>query len=672
MKVSVQWLNELVRIGPDPELIASVLTQRGLQCESIQPYLDDWVLDLEVTSNRGDCLGLIGIARELAAASGLPLMLPQPNPIESQTDVSELVSVELQEPKLCRRYTARVIEDLTVGPSPEWMVRRLEAVGIRSVCNVVDATNYAMIETGQPPHAFDLAKISQGRIIVRRATAGEKLLTIDGTECRLEPQMLVIADPTGPVAIAGVMGGKSTEVTPATRSILLEDAFFDPVTVRTTARALGLSSEAALRFGHIVDIEQIAWASLRTAELIQQVAGGRMARGLVDIYPERPRPLRVSLRPQRLRHVLGTDVPEDKVRGILTGLGFRPQPQPDRISCTIPSWRPDVSREIDLIEEVARCYGYEKLPTKGILQIKAVAADPLQGILEQIGHHLNACGFYEAINVDLIDKGLSDLFVSDQDDQVLMVRDPKGRSNTVLRRTLLGSLALALRTNIFAKNLPCRLYEIATTFTPQAKAALPKETLVLGLIADQDLRLIRAGLEGAIMKVLPKARIELVPTHKPWAYVAADVLVNGQVIGVAGVMSDKVKDALDIKNIWPVCGQIDLDSLLAMPRTSPNLEPLPRFPAIVRDISIFVDLTVPWAQINKVVQANAPQELEHVRFVDLYLGKGVPQGKKAVTLSLSFRDKDGTLQHQQVDLFQQTIVDALATQLGAQLRGPNP
>jgi len=273
MKLLLSWLKDYIETDQTPDQIAEILSNLGFPCEGIERLDDDAVIDVEVTSNRGDCLSYIGIARELATATGRQVTMPAVELDEADRDVGGLAGVKIAEPDLCCRYTARVIDGVTVGPSPEWMVKRFEAVGLRSVNNVVDATNYAMMETGQPPHAFDYARITDGTIIVRKAVAGERIVSIDGTQCDLEPDMLIIADPKGPVAIAGVMGGLDTEVGDATKTILLEDAYFDPVTVRTTSRKLSLPSEAAFRFERTVDIENIDWASRRTAQLIIQLAG---------------------------------------------------------------------------------------------------------------------------------------------------------------------------------------------------------------------------------------------------------------------------------------------------------------------------------------------------------------------------------------------------------------
>jgi len=322
MKVSLNWLSDYVQVDLKAEEIAEALSDLGLPCEGIEHLDGDTVLDVEVTSNRGDCLSHIGIARELAAATSKELRLPQVELEEMERPASEFVQVEIEEPDMCGRYTGRVIEDVKVGLSPDWMVKRLEAVGMRSVNNVVDATNYAMMETGQPPHAFDHASIEGAKIIVRKAMPGEQIVSIDGTKCDLTPQMLVIADTKRPVAVAGVMGGLETEVGGVTKTILLEDAYFDPVCIRTTSRRLALPSEASFRFERFVDIERIDWASRRTAQLIVQVAGGRVAKGVVDAYPRRYQPREVTMRLSRLSKLLGIEVPQDAVLRILSALCF--------------------------------------------------------------------------------------------------------------------------------------------------------------------------------------------------------------------------------------------------------------------------------------------------------------------------------------------------------------
>jgi phenylalanyl-tRNA synthetase beta chain len=669
MKISRNWLNDYIETGLEAEAMAEILSDLGFPCEGIDRLSDDVVLDVEVTSNRGDCLSYIGIARELVAATGKDLKLPQVELPELDKVASDLVQVEIQEPDLCGRYTARVIEGVKVGPAPDWMVRRLEAIGMRSVNNVVDATNYAMMETGQPPHAFDNATLEGGRIIVRRAVPGERIVSIDGSQCDLKPEMLVIADTKRPVAVAGVMGGLETEVSDTTTTILLEDAYFDPVSVRTTSRALALPSEAAFRFERFVDIERIDWASQRTAQLICQVAGGQVARGIVDAYPRKPEAAQVTMRLSRLSKLLGIDVPTDTVLSILASLSFEPRLSDDTVQCTVPTWRSDIYREVDLIEEVARVYGYGKVPTRKRIEIEAVAADPRQKASQSMGAFLNGCGFYETATVTFVDQATAGLFGDGDQASHLSVRDVSRKSANLLRRTVLGSLLSVLKTNVNAKNLPCRIYELADTFAPSGDGnALPAEATKLGLVCDGDLRDLRGAVEGLIKNIDRHADVAFVPTDLVWAEAAADVAVNGAVIGHAGVFSEAVRAAFDLKDVVPCGAELDFAALMDLKGGPVKIRPVPRFPAIERDLSLLVSGDIQWAAIADAVKSRSPAELEDIRFVGIYRGKGIAPDQKSVTLSLRFRDEDGTLTHETVDGYQADIVDALRGAVGAELR----
>ncbi len=669
MKISLNWLNDYIETGLDADAIAEILSDQGFPCEGIDRLADDTVIDVEVTSNRGDCLSYIGVARELAAATGKELKLPVVELEEMEKDASEFTQVRIDEPDLCGRYTARIIEGVKVGPSPDWMVKRLEALGMRSVNNVVDATNYAMLETGQPPHAFDYATIREGQIIVRRAKAGERIVSIDGSQCELNPEMLIIADAKRPVAVAGVMGGLETEVSDATTTILLEDAYFDPVTVRTTSRRLALPSEAAFRFERIVDIERIDWASQRTAQLIVQVAGGRVARGVVDAFPRKPERPEVTMRLSRLSKLLGIDVPVERVMEIFTSLHFEPQRADDVIRCTSPTWRSDIHREVDLIEEVARVYGYDKVPTQKRIEIEAVPADPHQKLAQAAGRFLNGCGFYETATVTFTDRATADLFTAAEDTKHLGVRDVSRKSANLLRQTLFGSLLGVLKTNVNAKNLPCRVYEIADTFAPSGEdKTLPDEATKLTAVCDGDFRHLRGAIGGLIKSIDRRAEIAFAPADLSWAEAGADVTVNGTVIGQAGVFSEAIRAAFDFKEVSPCGVELNFGDLMALEGGAVKIRPIPRFPAIERDLSILVAEETAWAAIAKAVEGKAPAELEDVRFVDIYKGKGIAADKKSVTLSLRFRDEDGTLTHDTVDGYQAAIVEGLSSGVGAELR----
>jgi len=669
MKISLNWLSDYIETGLGADKIAEILSDLGFPCEGMENLGDDTVIDIEITSNRGDCLSHIGIARELAAATGKKLKMPAVELDESEKDVTDFASVEIVEPDLCGRYTARVIDGVKVGPSPDWLLKRLEAVGLRSVNNVVDAANYAMMETGQPPHAFDYAKIKDGKIIVRKAAAGERIVSIDGTTCALGTDMLVITDPNGPVAVAGVMGGLDTEVSETTTTILLEDAYFDPVSVRTTSRCLALLSEAAFRFERIVDIEGIDRASKRTAQLITQVAGGKVAKGVVDVYPKKPTQKQVTLRLSRLNMLLGIEIPREEVLKILSALCFEPQSKDDSIVCSVPTWRSDVYREADLIEEVARVHGFNKLPTERKIKIEVVPVDARQKLTESIGAYLNGCGFYETISVAFVDESVARLFTEADVTRHLGVRDVSRKSANILRRTLIGSLLDVLKTNLNAKNTPCRIFEFADTFVPTGKqGGLPLEKAKLALVCDSDLRDLRGVIEGLIKSIDRDAGVIFTPADLPWAQTGAQIEANGRAIGTAGVLSQPVKEKFDFKELSPVAAELDFESLSALTGGAVKVKPLPRFPAIERDLSIVVDEQVRWVEIIEAVKSKASAELEDVRFVGIYRGKGVESGRKSVTLSLRFRDEDGTLTHETVDRFQTEIVRNLARCVSAELR----
>ncbi|MHC4757331.1 MAG: phenylalanine--tRNA ligase subunit beta [Planctomycetota bacterium] len=669
MKILFSWLNDYIQTDLKPDQIAEILSDLGFPCEGID-YLDnDAVIDIEVTSNRGDCLSLIGIARELSAFTGKELKIPVIELDESDEDVVSLADVDILEPELCGRYTARIIRDVKVGPSPEWLKHRIESVGMRSVNNLVDATNYAMLETGQPPHAFDYDKIKEGKIIVRKALPGERIVSIDGTKCELDTQMLIIADAKGPVAVAGVMGGLDTEVGDNTKAILLEDAHFDPVSVRNTSRKLSLPSEAAFRFERIIDIENVDWASKRTAQLITKAASGKVLKGLIDAYPKKPKTKEVTLRISRLNRLLGIDVPKEKAVEILSRLKFTPQRNDDHIVCSVPSWRNDIYREADLIEEVARIHGYEKIPTEKRIQIEVVAPDTHWKFIKSISSYLNSCGFFETISITFIDDDIARLFVTSDSSKQLAVKDAAVKGAEILRQTLLGSLFGLLKNNLNAGNTPCCLFEIANTFEPaDSDQKLPNEKTMLSLVSDGDLRQIRGVVEGLVNSLNPDAEISFRPMQLNWAEVGAEIVVNDRLIGTTGLAAKAVCDKFVFKESQPVAAELDLMLLAQLKSTEIQVKPIPRFPAIERDLSIIIDESVSWNDIVKAVNANAPQILKNISYVETYRGKGIPADKKSITLSLRFRDEDGTLTHETVDDFEKAIIKGLENILAAELR----
>ncbi|MGD0598107.1 MAG: phenylalanine--tRNA ligase subunit beta [Sedimentisphaerales bacterium] len=668
MKVLLSWLKDYVDIELSAQEVAEILSNRGFPYEGIEQLDNDAVIDVEVTSNRGDCLGYIGVARELAAATGKELKLPKVELAESSKPASEFASVEIREPELCQRYTARIIEGVKVGPTPDWMRNRLEAIGMRSVNNVVDATNYAMMETGQPPHAFDYKRLFGGKIIVRKAEAGEQIISIDGSKCELTTDMLVIADSKYPVAVAGVMGGLDTEVSDATTTVLLEDAFFSPVSVRTTSRDLSLPSEAAFRFCRIVDIENIDWASKRTAQLMIQVSGGKAAKGVIDAYPGKPKHKQATLRLSRLKKLLGIEVPRDKVIQILTRLGFGPKQNGEQIICSVPTWRSDVYREADLIEEVARVYGYDKIPAENKITIEVSPTDTRKKTIDAIGTYLTGCGFYETVTISFIDKRDAELFAQNEDKRHLAVKDVTRTGTNLLRQSVLPSLFGVIKTNHNVGNTPCRLFEIADTYIPTQPGKLPVEKTRLTITCDSDFRDIKGVVDGLLKIIAADAAVKFTPTEINWAQAGVKITANNKQVGLVGMASQQVLEKLDFKNTT-ICGaELDLEQLLALRAGSIKVKQLPKFPAVKRDLSLILNEDVVWADIESAVHRKAPAELEELQFVDIFRGKSIPEGKKSVTLSLWFRDADGTLTHEAVDRFQADILKSLTESIGAELR----
>ncbi len=666
MKVSLNWIKEYVDIDCPASEVAEILSDLGFPTEEMEEFPNDTVIDVEVTSNRGDCLSHIGVARELAAFWSKQLRIPEVAGPTGSLDSCDKIKVEIENPDLCNRYTGIYIEGVKVGPSPDWLVERLESVGLRSVNNVVDATNYAMFETGQPAHAFDYDKVADGTIIVRNAQKGETITSIDHTECKLTPDMLVIADPKGPVAIAGVMGGLETEVSDATVNILLENAHFDPVTVRTASRGLNLPSDASFRFERHVDTERVEYAAHRCAQLIVHFAGGTIAKGIVDNYPKKADCPEITLRPARLSKLLGIDIPQDKTLSILTNLGLAPKQQGDTIVCTSPTWRHDLHREVDLIEEVARCHGYTNIPTEKKINIEVAPVDKREKLTNLAARVLNAAGYYETINVTFTDDKTHKLFAPETDDP-LRVGDESRKSANIIRQNLLGSLLHVTRTNLNVGNAPVNIYEIANTFAPAKGQDLPDEKPCLAIVTTQGIRHLRGVITNLVRQVNPQAVLKFETKDGPWSSAGLAVSIDSDTLGFAGIIDPKITSALDIES-EVAAAELDFNILMSHFGVLAQVKPIPRFPSVVRDLSLILDEAILWDQVTAAIESKAPAQLEKISFVDIYRGKPIPKGKKSLTLSLRFRDEDGTLTHETVDTYEKPIVDALAGQFGAELR----
>jgi len=669
MKISLEWLREYVDYEEGPEKLDEILTNMGFPVEEIVQVGDDWMLDVEITSNRPDCLGHIGIAREVSAATGAAFRMPEVKFTETGKDVTEWTSVVNEAPDLCGRYTARIIDGVKIGPSPAWLVRRLETIGLRGISNVVDITNYVMMEVGQPLHSFDYARLEEGRIVVRRAKNGEQIVSIDHTELELNDSMLVIADASQPVAIAGIMGGLASEVGDQTKTVLLESAHFDPLCTRRTSRALTLSSESSFRFERNVDIVTTGWASRRSAALLEQLAGGKVSPGMIDVWPSGHIDRQVSMRLSRLKMLLGIEITADTVLGILSRLGLEPQLGEDGVvTCKIPSWRIDLVREVDLIEEVIRVHGYGSIPVEPRIHITVKTEDAVQRTCRKVTTALNGCGFYETISVSFVDDRHWQPFMPVGFEPV-RVRDMTRKSNNALRPSLLPSLLEARKRNQDAGNERCDIYELAACHFPNDSEALPKERIYLSLLTDGDFRELRGSVEAVLAGLNKNIELTCRPEAVLWAApeAGARLLIGDTCIGSVGKLHPDILKQFDL-NEEVSLAEIDFKELVTLEGGATELVPLLRFPGITRDMSLLLDESVPWVDIEQLIHDRSISDLRDVRYVGIYRGKGVEPGKKSLTLSLHFRRADDTLTHEQVDTYQEAILSGLQEKLHAELR----
>jgi phenylalanyl-tRNA synthetase beta chain len=666
MKISTDWLNDFLAGGaPGANKAADALTNAGFPIESIEPHGSDTVIDVEVTSNRGDCLSHMGVARELAAILDLPLKnIPVPSPAESNESASAAVRVRIDAPDLCPHYTARLIRGVKIGPSPAAIARRLEAVGIRPINNVVDVTNYVMFEMGQPLHAFDFAKIGGGQIVVRTAGKGEIIISIDGRKRELASSMLVIADAQRPVALAGVMGGAESEVTGSTVDVLLESARFDPLSVRRTARALTMKSDSSYRFERGIDPTLPARASLRAAQLILETAGGALARGMVEAGSGKYEPRKITLRLARLRRILGIDLPPAEVMKAFARLGFSPVASAETIEVTVPSYRLDINEEIDLVEEAARLLGYHRIPMREEISIRLTPPDRNSNIEQNICQTLVSGGYFEAITFSFVADALRNDFGPAPFRADAGVR----KADAALRPSLLPGLLQSVRFNETNGNAAARLFEIGFTFGPSADGGMNERRCVAWV--GGNLRQVRGMAEALLSRLDADRKLTVEPDSRPgFSSGAAGRLVWGkESIGYLGEIDRTVAGKLSLRDI-PAAAELELGPLLAGARDVPQLRPLSRFPSVHRDISLVVPESLQFEKIESLTRSLNLEFLESIEFVTTFRGKPLEAGSKSVTIALVFRSPTATLTGEQVEDSVQRAIAAAKEKLGATLRG---
>jgi phenylalanyl-tRNA synthetase beta chain len=669
MIVSWNWLKQYVLLDMPVELLEQRLMMAGLNHESTKEIGGDLAIDLEVTSNRPDCLGHLGIAREVAVLWNRELKLPAAAPKEGKTAVASLAKVRIECPDLCNRYIARVIRGVKVGPSPKWMAMRLETLGITPINNVVDVSNYVLMECGQPLHTFDYTKLKGHEIVVRRPRSGEKIEAIDHKTYELSPDMCVIADAENPVAIGGVMGGAVTEVSEKTIDLLIEAAEFDPVSIRSTARKLNLHSDSSYRFERRIDPEGVDWASRRCCELILEVAGGELAAGSVDAGAQPIKREPVTLRYSQLKRILGIDVPVERVAEILVALGNKEQAKKsDSITVLPPSWRRDLTREIDLIEEVARIYGYEQIPEDVAVPMAASTKRLIDRVHEKVRGVLTASGIDEALTLSVVEEQYSSAFSPWTDAEPLRTSMPVIRGANFLRRSLIPSLLATRKTNESLSNPVIELFEIAKIYLPQKK--LPDEQVMLGITSGRDFFHLKGVIESLVERLkcsVPLTAIDAeLPLFDPEQ--SCRLELGGKTFGFLGRISAEGLKQFDLRGQTTVA-ELKLSLLYEAANLMPQYAPLPPYPAVTRDINLVVAESVRWAEIAATIRANGSPICEGLEYCDTYRDeKRLGEGKKSLLLQLVLRSKDGTLTNQQADELRERVVAACQAKHGAELR----
>jgi len=679
MKVSLNWLREFIEIPTEPRQLKADLTMVGLNVESVAAVGDDWVLDGEVTTNRPDCLSHYGVAREVATLYRKPLKRLEIKVKESGARTSEEVSIQIADPDLCARYCGRVIENVQVKCSPDWLVKRLEAVGQRPINNVADVTNYVLMELGHPLHAFDLARLSERKIIVRRALTGELLRTLDGTDRQLTSENLVIADARRPVALAGVMGGEDSQILPSTHSVLLESAWFDPLSIRRTAKLQGMHTEASHRFERGADIEMAPVAIDRAASLIADLAGGEILRGRVDVYPRPMLRETIILRYSEIRRILGAEIPWEEAERILRSLGFVIERQETGAwRVTPPSFRLDVTREVDLIEEVARHFGYDRLPARVRPAPPRVEHDATREKELAVANLLCSLGYYETILSSLGDPEENSRFA---DQPPVILANPLSQEASALRSSGVPSMVHALRWNLDRDQSDVRLFELGKTYTLSGSGT-PEErrVLTLGLaghrrlatVHDSERALDFFDLKGdleALLGLFEIAGVEFETAGSSYneAGLCGRFKAQGEVLGGFGRLSREFER--DYKFRQPVwIAEVDFERLLAFPLRSRAYHPFSKFPAVERDFSLVVPDAVAFGQLQAAIQPLTRQEVQSLRPVDLFRGGSIPAGHYSLLLRVTFQSQAHTMTSEEISAAGQRLMAALEP-LGVSLRG---
>ncbi len=696
MKFPLEWLREFVEIAIPPAKLAERLTSAGFAVDAVEGEGDAAILDIDVPPNRADVMNIYGLAREIAAFSGKRLC-PYPSGAAEtggSRPASESASVTIEAEDLCGRYCARLLRKVRVGASPGWMVRRLEAVGLSSLNNVVDATNYVLWELGHPLHAFDLPLLRGRRIIVRRARRGEPIQTLDGVARHLEPEMLVIADAERPVAVAGVMGGANTMISSGTTDVLLESAHFDPGTVRRTSKRLALSTDASYRFERGADIEAAHVAIDRVASLLAQIAGAEVAPGLIDVRAEGAMATRtIHLRQRRVETMLGVAVDAGRIVAAITGLGFEARRSGDGFEVVVPHHRQDIAGEADLIEEVARSIGYESIPERlphlpgtGAVHRFAYRRE------ETLRESLLASGYSEVLTYSFVSAD-QDWLLREEDVAAAALANPLAEGQDVLRSSLMPGLAGAVRYNLNHGVRDIRVFEVGRVFRrvdapadrddrKHARSPSTEEILAAGLAAtglarprhwaeparESGFYDVKGALEEALLRLRIDATFAPMDSETPFRPgAAARILSGGRPVGRLGILSAEGAARLGIKSETALA-EINLSALFSAPEAPTTFRTLPRFPAAARDLALVVARGTAWADIQSAIRVAGGGLIDRVALFDRYEGGSLPAGHVSLAVSIVYQHPERTLAAEEVQAAEAKVLAALRDRFGIALR----
>lgn len=671
MLVSWNWLKDYVACDTGPDEVTHRLAMAGLNHESTRAVADDLAIDLEVTSNRPDCLGHIGIAREMAVLWDRALKIPDPQPPGLGSSVHDRTQVRVECPELCPRYTARVIRGATIRPSPSWLTRRLATIGVSAINNVVDVTNYVLMECGQPLHAFDLARLTGREIIVREAAANEPFIAIDHRNYVLERGMCVIADGRRAVALGGVMGGAESEVSSSTRELLVEAAEFAPRSIRATARKLNLHSPSSFRFERGVDSAGVEWASRRCCELILELAGGELADGVIDVGATAGPRLPIVLRLSQLKRILGITIDTQTVQRILAALGCEPVgASHEQVESIPPTWRRDLTREIDLVEEVARIHGYDAIPEDVGVPMASSSRRDDDRILSRIRQVLTSSGFDEALTTSVVPSAWSLAFSPWTDAAPLTCNIPMLKGAAELRRSLLPSLLEARRINESLANPHIELFETARIYLPRG-TQLPDEQETLSVTSGGDFFRLKGLIESIVETLNPAAAIAVDDFRHPLLdpEKSAELRIGSERLGFLGELSTQGQKEFGLRGPAAIA-ELRLATLNGIALLVPQHRDQSPYPAIARDLNLIVDESVRWSALAATVRQAVGALLEHLEYQDIYRDPekdGV--GKKRILFSLTLRSGERTLTNEEADRVRDTVVGHCRQAHGAVLLG---